>query len=76
MRTTVDLDDDTAAAVEELRRELGMGVSRAVNELVRRGLVPRPDPKPFVQRRENLGLRLDVSNIAVALEDLEGVEAR
>jgi hypothetical protein len=76
MRTTVEFDDDTAKAVEQLRHELGIGVSQAVNELIRRGLMPRTDQAPFRQRTRRLGIRIDVSNVAAALEDLEGVEAR
>ncbi|MFI5047045.1 MAG: ribbon-helix-helix protein, CopG family [Acidimicrobiia bacterium] len=76
MRTTVEFDDDTASAIEELRRERGIGVSDAVNELVRRGLLLRAEPAPFRQRTHALGLRVDVSNIADALESLEGAEAR
>lgn len=76
MRTTVEFDEDTAKAVEQLRKELGGGVSQAVNELIRRGLMPRPEAPPFRQRTRRLGVRIDVSNVAAALEDLEGVEAR
>ena len=76
MRTTVEFDDDTAKAVEALRRELGVGVSEAVNELIRRGLLPRHEVPTFRQRTRRLGVRIDVSNVAAALEDLEGVEAR
>ncbi len=76
MRTTVELDNDAAKAVEQLRREHGWGVSQAVNELIRRGLLPRPEARPFRQRTRRMGLRIDVSNVAAALEDLEGVEAR
>lgn len=76
MRTTVEFDADTATAVEELRRERGVGVSRAVNELIRRGMLPRRDPGPFQQRTRRLGLKVDVSNVAAALEDLEGPEGR
>lgn len=76
MRTTVEFDEDTAKAVDELRRERGIGVSEAVNELVRRGLLPREAPPPFRQRTQRLGIRMDVSNIAEALEVLEGVDAR
>ena len=76
MRTTIELDDDAAKAVERLRREEGLGVSQAVNALIRRGLLPRPAAEPFRQRTRPLGLRIDVSNVAAALEDLEGVEAR
>ena len=76
MRTTVEFDEDTAKAVEALRRELGVGVSEAVNELIRRGLLPRGEVPPFRQPTRRLGLKIDVSNVAGALEDLEGVEAR
>ncbi|MEA2130053.1 MAG: hypothetical protein QOJ85_2944, partial [Solirubrobacteraceae bacterium] len=38
MRTTLTLADDVAAAVEKLRRERSIGLSEAVNELVRAGL--------------------------------------
>jgi len=76
MRTTVVFDDDTAQAVQQLRQERGLGVSQAVNELIRRGLLPRPDSGPFRQRTRALGLRVDVSNTAVTLENLEGADAR
>lgn len=76
MRTTIELDDDTAKAVEQLRRELGIGASQAVNELIRRGLLPRPAAPSFRQRTRSLGLRIDVSNVAAALEHLEGAETR
>lgn len=76
MRTTIELDADVARAVQDLRTERGLGVSQAVNELIRRGLLPRPDASPFRQRTRSMGLRIDVSNVALALEDLEGTEAR
>lgn len=76
MRTTIEFDDDTAKAVEELRRERGVGVSEAVNELIRRALLPRGPVPPYRQRTRSLGLRVDVSNVADALEVLEGVETR
>jgi hypothetical protein len=76
MRTTVEFDPDTAKAVEDLRREKGLGVSDAVNELIRRGLLPRGPVPSFVQRTRALGVRIDVSNVAEAIESLEGPEAR
>lgn len=76
MRTTVEFDDDTARAVERLRRERGMGVSEAVNELIRQGLLPRQRARPFRQQTRRLGLRIDVSNVADALESLDGPDAR
>jgi len=76
MRTTVDFDSDTAKAVERLRRERGIGVSEAVNELIRRGLLLREPRRPFKQRTGKLGLAIDVSNVADALEALEGADHR
>lgn len=72
MRTTVEFDDDAARAVAELRRERGVGVSEAVNELIRRAMLPRPPSIAFTQRTRRLGLKIDVSDVAGALEVLEG----
>lgn len=76
MRTTVEFDEDTAKAVEALRATEGIGVSEAVNELIRRGLLHQPPTERFVQQTHALGLRIDVSNIADALETLDGPSAR
>lgn len=75
MRTTVTFADDVAAAIEQLRRERGMGVSEAVNELVRRGLTVRPERKPFVQKTSPIGLRIDVTDVWGAIEQIEAMEA-
>jgi Arc/MetJ family transcription regulator len=76
MRTTVSLDDDVAAAVDQLRRERRLGLSEAVNELIRLALrTPRSRPV-FRQRTAALGLRVDVSNVAEALDLLDGPAAR
>lgn len=67
-------------AIEQLRRECGLGVSQAVNELVRggalAGLLPRPAGRRFRQRTAPLGLRVDVSNVGDALDTLEGPTSR
>ena len=76
MRTTVELDSDTARAVQALREEKGRGVSEAVNELIRRGMLAEPAAEPFVARTRRLGIRIDVSNVADALDLLEGPNAR
>ena len=76
MRTTVNLDDDVAAALDDLRRTRGLGLSEALNELARAGLVGRRAKAPFVARTARLGLRIDVSNVADALEALDGPSAR
>lgn len=75
MRTTVELDPDTAQAVQRLRQE-GSGVSAAVNELIRRGLLAAPGERKFVPRTRRLGIRIDVSNVSEALDLLEGPDAR
>jgi hypothetical protein len=76
MRTTIELEPDTAEAVRALRREKGRGVSEAVNELIRRGMLTEPNQKPYVARSQRLGLRIDVSNVADAIDLLEGPDAR
>jgi Arc/MetJ family transcription regulator len=76
MRTTLSLDDDVAAAVQRLREERHIGLSEAVNELVRAGLAAPARRSAFRQRTANLGLRVDVSRVADALERLDGPEAR
>jgi hypothetical protein len=72
MRTTVNLDDDVAAAVDRLRRERSIGLSEAVNELARAGLRAKVPASPFRQRTADLGIGLDVTNVAEATDLLEG----
>lgn len=72
MRTTITLDSDVAAAVDIIRRERSVGVSEAVNELIREGLIAPRERQQFQQRTASMGLRLDVANIADALEFLDG----
>lgn len=76
MRTTITLANDVAAAVEKLRRERGVGLSEAVNDLVRSGLTADLPSPPFRQKAHDLGPGIDVSNIAEALETLDGPAAR
>ncbi len=76
MRTTITFERDVAAAIERLRRERSIGPSEAVNELIRAGLQQKGPRRAFIQRSESLGLRIDVTNVAEALEELEGSSAR
>lgn len=76
MRTTITLDDDVAAAIELLRRERHIGVSTAVNELVRRGLAVGRPSSQFVQRTSSGHARLDITDVAEVLDLLDGSVAR
>lgn len=76
MRTTINLDDDVAAAVERLRRDRSIGLSEAINELIRAGLTVKRPHKPFRQQSADIGFKVDVTNVAEALELLEGPAAR
>lgn len=76
MRTTVTLDAEVAAAVEQLRRKEHIGVSEAINTLARRGLLveERQSRKPFRTPTYPLGIKIDISCVADALEQIEGPE--
>ncbi len=76
MRTTITLADDVAAAVEKIRHERSIGLSEAVNELVRSGLVANRSFRPFRQKTHDLGTGVDFSNIGEAIETLDGPLAR
>jgi hypothetical protein len=77
MRTTVTLADDVAAELERLRRERSIGVSQALNELARAGMARKRQPRHrFVQRTHEVGLEVDVTNVAEALEQIEGPDYR
>ncbi|MHB1172714.1 MAG: ribbon-helix-helix protein, CopG family [Lacisediminihabitans sp.] len=72
MRTTVNLDADVVAAVENLRKQAGLGMSEAVNRLARQGLaMQRTSTARFVQRTAPLGIRINVDNTAEVLELLD-----
>ena len=74
MRTTINLDDDVASEVAKLRRERGLGVSEAVNELARAGLSARSAPYVYRQKTYDMGARVDLTNIAEVLELLDEAE--
>lgn len=76
MRTTVSLDADVAAAVQRLRAQRGIGLSEAINELVRAALVAPAQRGLFVQRTLPVELTVDVTNVAEALEQLDGPSSR
>lgn len=76
VRTTVRLDPEVAAAAEKLRRERHIGLGEAVNLLARAGLSSRVEPTPFHQRTANVGLAVDVHNVADVLELLDEDDTR
>ena len=76
MRTTVTFESDVAAAIDRVRRQRSIGLSEAVNSLIRAGLGRKTPPRAYRQRSQVLGLRIDVTNVAEALEQLEGPTAR
>ena len=76
MRTTITLAEDVAAAVERLRRERAVGVSEAVNELIRAGLAADRPPARFTQKTHDLGRGVDYTNVAEAVETLDGPSTR
>lgn len=51
-----------------------MTLSEAVNELARAGLRAQPEPTPYRQRTAPLRMRIDVSNVADALEVLDDMD--
>jgi metal-responsive CopG/Arc/MetJ family transcriptional regulator len=71
MRTTLSLDDDVAAEVERLRRDEGLGLSEAVNQLIRDGLSRPKQTQAYVLEARPIGLRVDVTNVAEVLDLLE-----
>lgn len=72
MRTTVSLADDVAAAVQRLRKERSIGLSEAVNELIRAWLTKRQVANRFQQQTYDMGEGIDYSNIGDAIETLDG----
>jgi len=74
MRTTINLEADVAAAVEKLRRERGLGLSEAVNELARSGMTRARVDYVYEHPSYDMGMKIDVANIAEVLELLDDEE--
>lgn len=76
MRTTLNLDEDVAAAITSVARTRGSSLSRAANDLIRRGLAqadPRARMPPYEPPVFDTGApRVDVTDVAAALEILDG----
>jgi hypothetical protein len=81
MRTSLTLDDDVAAMIEQLRREKGLGLEEIVNEALREGLsrlTSEPAVASFATESVSLGRCLlgDLDDIADALAVAEGESHR
>jgi hypothetical protein len=78
VRTTINLDSDVTAAIENLRREEGLGISEAVNLLARRGLaMPSPTTTaPFVQRTHPSGFLVNIDKTGDVLDLLDELDSR
>lgn len=76
MRTTLNLDDDVAAAITSVARARGRSLSRVANDLIRRGLSQvdvRRELPPYEPPVFDTGAPLvDVTDVAAALEVLDG----
>jgi hypothetical protein len=79
MRTTVTLDEDVAAALQEIAAERGLSFKQALNDAVRAGLARSGKrSKPYRLPTRRLGLRPGVDldkalRLAGELEDDEVV---
>lgn len=76
MRTTVTLDPDVVAALQQAVRERGTSFKAVLNDAVRRGLGGRQTAVPYRTPSRNMGLRdgIDIDkalSLAAADEDAE-----
>ncbi len=81
MRTTLSLEPDVAAQIEQRRREYRRSLKEEVNRLIRLGLLHddeearRPARKPFRVEPLDAGeLLIDIDDVTAALEIAEGAE--
>jgi metal-responsive CopG/Arc/MetJ family transcriptional regulator len=74
VRTTINLDDDVAREVDRLRRERGLGLSQAVNELARAGFHAEQVAYVYEHPTRAMGALVDVANVADVLELLDDVD--
>lgn len=66
------LAPDVASELAKIRRERGVGLSEALNQLARRGMVHRDPVGSYVQASYAMGMKVDVANIGEVLDLLDG----
>lgn len=77
MRTTLTLDNDVAAKLQELAHQKRVSFKQIVNETLKAGLVarakPRPPQKPFRVRASHCGFRpgVDIGKLNRVVDELE-----
>lgn len=76
MRTTLTIDDDIAARIEEKRRRDGLSLKQIVNLLLREGLRSsrqNPGARPYRTKTHRLGLRpgFDAARLNQLVDELE-----
>ncbi len=76
MRTTVTIEDDLAAQLEQLRKREGLSYKAAINQVLRTGLQAKsapPKPQPYKTPTMNLGLKpgIDMTRLNSLVDELE-----
>lgn len=77
MRTTLTLEEDLAAKLQELARRTGRSFKQVVNEAIRRGLStgtkPSDETPPFEVRPKACGFRagIDLGKLNQLVDELE-----
>jgi hypothetical protein len=81
MRTTLTIDEDLAAQIEDLRRREGQSLKRVINSLLREGLRSRqqpPEAKKYRSQTRALRMRpgYDPAKLNQLVDELEAEEHR
>jgi len=80
MRTTLTIEDDVAAELDELRRKHDVSLKEFVNDVLRQGLRAMDQPKkrkPFRTRTFSMGEPLiNIDNIGEVLNYLDRVHCQ
>lgn len=71
MRTTVNIDPDNERVIADLRKKEGLGMSEAVNKLLRRGAVSASSDYAFPDTSFNMGAKTSVAKTGELLDHLD-----